>query len=140
MNGWQARVDRCVMWLGTVVANVGVLAQFAGFALAFVLDDPISGYAWIQRGWWIAGLGGAGIVYGIKADAGGSVEYPGGPVTYHPPACRWPAAIGALIGVPMWGVLSFPIGIMLYGTLIVGGCALGCVRAFQLARRKALAR
>src|SRR5437588_2147142 len=95
MTGWRAKLDWCLMMVGGVVASVGLFAQLAGFALAFLFGDPITGDLLLSRGFWVAGLGGAGLVYGMQVDAGGSVAYPGGPVTYtpNPLASRKPARL-----------------------------------------------
>src|SRR5438874_40241 len=127
MTGWRAKLDWCLMMIGGVVASVGLFAQLAGFALAFLFGDPITGDLLLSRGFWVAGLGGAGLVYGMQVDAGGSVAYPGGPVTYTPSKRRRPAALFAVVGTPLWGVLSLPLGIIFYGVLLVGLCVMGCV-------------
>jgi hypothetical protein len=128
MPGWRERIDRWVMIAGGIVAHVGLVAQAGGFVLAFLLDDPIAGYLWLVRGFWIAGLGGAGLVYGGVVEA---LE-PGAPAQP-----RWAAAVFAAVGTPLWGVLCLPLGMMLLGILIVGGATRGGVRLVQMIRRRA---
>jgi hypothetical protein len=134
MTGWRARLDWIVMVVGAVIAHVSLFAQLAGFAFAFLFDDPITGDLLLDYGFWVAGLGGAGLVYGLAVDAGGSVAYPGGPLTYTPPKRRWPVALYALAGTPLWAGLSLPLGIMCYGVLLVGFCVIGCLRVLRLIR------
>jgi hypothetical protein len=135
MNNWRGRIDTCVFGLGGLIATVGVFAQFAGFGFTYLGDDPISGELLLLRGFWIAGLGGAGLYYGVQVGAGGSVAYPGGPVTFEPSARRWSTALIAIGLIPIWSVLSLPLGIIFYTVLIVGGCAFGCLELVRLTRR-----
>jgi hypothetical protein len=137
MTGWRAKLDQCIMAAGMIVASAGFLAQVAGFALTFLFDMPIEGEVWLVRGTWLAGFGGAGLYYGIKVDTGGSMRYPGGPVTYEPPARRWPIALIAIGLTPLWGVLSLPIGIMFYGVLLIAGPVYGVMWLVQRLRRAA---
>lgn len=134
LAGWRARIDCWVRLAGILVANLGLAAQAGGFVLAYLLEDPISGYAWLERGFWLAGIGGAGMAYGAQVDAGGSVKVQCGPVTYEPPARRWPAALSAIFGIPIWAVLSLPIGILLYGILAAGAVILGAIQLARLLR------
>lgn len=135
MGGWHSKLDQCVLFGGVVVAHVGLIAEVAGFALTFWLDDPIAGEKWLVRGFWIAGLGGAGLYYGIKVDAGGGPKYPGGPPTYEPPPRCWPHALIALGLTPLWAVLSLPLGVMVYGLLLIGGSLYGVVLLIGRVRR-----
>jgi hypothetical protein len=135
MAYWRRRLDWSVMTAGGIVAHAGVFTQAAGFAVAFLFGDPLTGYQLLMGGFWVAGLGGAGLAYGMTVEAGGSREHPWDPVTYHPPRRRWPAALLAVLGTPLWAVLSLPAGILLYGVLVVGLCTIGGLRAFHLARR-----
>ena len=82
-------------------------------------------------------MGGAGLVYGLTVDAGGSPKQRGGPATYVPYAPRWLAALWALALTPAWGVLSLPLGVMFYSVLVVGGGVYGAV---QLVRSLAATR
>src|SRR5215475_14260018 len=134
MAGWRARLDWWVKAVGVLVLNGGLAAQVAGLVFAFRLDDPITGVALLVHGFWVAGLGGAGLVYGALVDAGGSVRYPGGPWTYTPPERRWPAALWAVAGIPLWAVLSLPLGLLLSGLLVVGVCGLAGLHLVRLAR------
>jgi hypothetical protein len=137
MGAWRARLDLCVMLLGGIVAHVGLVAQVGGFVLAFLLGDPITGYRWLTHGFWIAGLGGAGMVYGMNVDAGTPGRYEGGRVTYERPARRWVAALWSIALTPLWGVLSLPLGLLFYTILIVGGLVFGAVELVRLCRRTA---
>jgi hypothetical protein len=136
MAGWRDRLDWWAAMTGVLVANVGVFTQAAGFAVAFLFGDPITGYRLLMGGFWVAGLGGAGLAYAMLVDAGGSAEHPWGLVTYHPPGRRWPAALVAVLGTPFWAVLSLPVGILLYGVLMAGLGGVGSLWAFRLARRR----
>lgn len=118
---WPARCDWLVQFLGGVVAAVGVIIQVIGLALGLFGDDAIRAISLVDMGFWVAGVGGAGIAYGFQVDAGGSVRYPGGPLQYDPPARRWPALLWAIVPIPLWGVLSLPLGLLLCGTLAISG-------------------
>jgi hypothetical protein len=107
------RLDVGLKVSGFVVAHAGLAAQVAGLCLAFFGADPVAGERWLFWGFWLAGAGGAGVVYGALVDAGGSPKVPGGPLTYAPSAPRWIAALWAVGLTPLWGVLSLPIGAML---------------------------
>src|SRR4051812_6800115 len=89
--GRYARLDRWIRAAGVVVLHVGMVGQLAGFLFVFALGDPIFGDWLLNAGFWVAGWGGAGLVYGMQVDAGGSVPYPGGPWSYTQPERRWPA-------------------------------------------------
>jgi hypothetical protein len=78
LRGWRARLDAIVQVGGVMIAHGGLVAQVAGLGLAFSGSDPIAGERWLARGFWLAGVGGAGIVYGAMRDAGGSPKHPGG--------------------------------------------------------------
>ena len=129
-GGW-ARLDGCVLFVGVIVGHVGVVAQAAGFVLAFVSGDPIAGEMRLVRGFWLAGLGGARMVYGNLMNSGGPVpqsgHQPGTPPTEIPPPRRRTAALWALGLTPAWGVLSLPIAVVVYGLLVVVGSVCGLV-------------
>src|SRR3954465_3897730 len=91
LRGWRGRFDVGVKVTGIVLAHAGIVAQVAGFALAFLWAEPTTGEAWLEGGFGLAGLGGAGIVYGIEVDAGGSIKKMGGPFTYELLARRGPS-------------------------------------------------
>jgi hypothetical protein len=134
LTTWRAKLDWWVKVAGILVVNAGLAAQAAGFTLAFLGGDPIAGDAWLGRGFWLAGLGGAGLAYAIQVDAGGSVKQRGGTLTYEPPERRWPAALWSIVGTPVWAVLSLPLGILLYGILAVGLLVFGCLGLVRLIR------
>ena len=134
MSPQPTKFDAVVSWLGFGVGNLGFLVQVAGLAITFVFDRPIIGYQCLTAGFWIAGLGGAGIAYGLQVDAGGSVKQQGGPWTYEPPKSRWPAAVWSIGLFPVWAVLSLPLGILIYGGLILGGVGYGIWGAWRLVR------
>lgn len=134
LTTWRARLDSSVKFAGILVVHAGLAAWAAGFALAYLGDDPIAGNAWLGRGFLLAGLGGAGLAYAVQVDAGGSVKQQGGTPTYEPPERRWPAALWALAGIPLWGVLSLPLGALLYGVLVAGLLGIGCIKLVRLMR------
>lgn len=122
----RTKLDWCVVMVGGVAASTGLLAQVAGFALAFLFDDPITGDLLLDRGFWVAGLGGAGLVYGMLVGAS------------TPPKDRWLAALLAVGGTPLWGVLSLPLVLMpfiLFGLIPVVLCV---ERGLRVLRRTGL--
>jgi len=132
LRRWPARADLTVQVAGGAVASVGAAVQLVGLVLGLGAGDPILGTWLLSAGFWAGGVGGAGLVYGLLVGAGDSVPCPGGPLTYTPPARRWPSVVWAICGTPLWAVLSLPLAVLLYGALVEGGVVVGCVR---LARR-----
>jgi hypothetical protein len=114
--------------------HVGLLMQVTGFFFAFASDNPILGDRLLNAGFCVAGLGGAGLVYGMQVGAGGSVPYPGGPWSYTPPERRWPTAVFAVAGTPLWGVLSLPLALLLYLLAGIGWAVVGVHRVLRLCR------
>lgn len=114
--------------MGVAVLHVGLVMQLAGFLFAFALGDPIAGDRLLTLGFWVAGLGGSGLVYGLLVNVGGSAPYRGGPLSYAPPGRRWPAALWAFALVGLWGVLSLPLAFLFYGTIAAGSSVYGCTR------------
>jgi len=131
ISGWRAKLDLLVLAAGSAIAHLGVVAQFTGFALAWVFADPITGYDLLTYGMLVAGVGGVGIVYGMQVGASGSPTGPGGSLKYNPESRRF-AVFFAVFGFPAWAVLSLPIGIVIYGSGILGLLVVGGV---QIVRR-----
>lgn len=135
LRRWPARADLAVQVAGGVGAAVGAAAQAAGLVLGLVLGDPIRGDRLLAAGLWMGGVGGAGLAYGLAVGAGGSVSHPGGPLTYTPPARRWPSAVWAVCGIPLWAGLSLPLSALLCGGLVVAGAVVGGVWLIDRTRR-----
>jgi hypothetical protein len=108
-RNWRNRLDWSIMVTGTAIAHVGVVTMLAGFALAFLFRDPIAGLLYLERGFWLAGLGGAGFVYWFAIDWSESAHLPTNPKTHTLLKRRWPAVLAAIIGTPVWGALSIPL-------------------------------
>jgi hypothetical protein len=136
LRRWPARIDLGVQFVGAAVASLAAAAQLAGLVLGLSDGDPITGDRLFAAGFWVAGVGGAGVAYGLQVRAGGSVPHPGGPLTYMPPARRWPATLWAACGIPLWAVLSLPLAALLYGGLIVGIPIVGCVKLVGLVKAR----
>lgn len=125
LRSWPARLDVGVKFVGGTIAAVGAAVQWAGLVVGLELGDPVTGEHLITIGLWAGMAGGAGLVYGLQLDAGGKVRYHGGPVTYTPPKRRRPAAVWSVALAPLWGVLSLPIGTLMFGLLLFGACVFG---------------